>query len=279
MTQTSDALLSDEPMTQTLPARQWVMVRAATDGTQSYIVWKGAIYSWVPGEKRQHLFNMLGMSVARCIPNGESAWDFTSRELTFYLDPKTNALLHQWVNPWTQETHTVMHVANSPVQGHFKGEFPAQVSRETTTYVFDLFPFYPNPLADDPTFADYSPQPIYQSAEFFKMVVPTADLMDDSRTTVTDMILSWQRIGPWLPWMKMGSRSGELIYSASGRKFSQFEQLPGLLQEQIQTRVPLYRNAPEDSQEVEDMTSWLNFQKHFQAYLAGDRFPLPELDL
>jgi hypothetical protein len=267
---------SDEPITQNLPAREWVKVRAATDGTQSYIVWKGAIYSWVPGEKRQHLFNMLGMSVARCIPNEEEGWDFTSRELTFYLDPKTSELLHQWVNPWTQATHSVMHVANSPVQGVFKGELPAQVARETTTYVFDLFPFYPNPLAADPTFSDYSPQPIYQSAEFFKMVVPTADLLNPATTTVTDMILSWQRIGPWLPWMKMGDRPGELIYSASGRKFLNFTDLPALLQNQIQTRVPLYRDAPETQLDQEDMTSWLNFQQHFQAYLAGEQFPIPQ---
>jgi hypothetical protein len=54
-----------------------------------------------------------------------------------------------------------------------------------------------------------------------------------------------------------------------------FEQLPQLLQDEINTRVPLYRDAPEDQLDTEDMTSWLYFEKHFDAYLAGETFPIP----
>lgn len=35
-------------------------------------------------------------------------------------------------------------------------------------------------------------------------------------TSVSKVMLAWDRIGPWLPWMKMGDRSGNLIYSAWG---------------------------------------------------------------
>ena len=44
------------------------------------------------------------------------------------------------------------------------------------TFVFDLFPNSPNPLAEDVRFVDYSPNPIYQAAELFKLTVPTAEL-------------------------------------------------------------------------------------------------------
>jgi hypothetical protein len=67
-------------------------------------------------------------------------------------------------------------VANNPVQGNFKGIFPAKVEHEVTTFVFDLFPNYPNPLAKDVRFVDYSPNPIYPAAELFKLTVPTAEL-------------------------------------------------------------------------------------------------------
>jgi hypothetical protein len=76
--------------------------------------------------------------------------------------------------------------------------------------------------------------------------------------------------------MKMGDRAGQLIYSASGEKVDDFDQLPQLLQDEINTRMPLYRHAPEAPLDDEDMTSWLYFQKHFDAYLAGESFPIPE---
>ena len=263
--------------TREFDTKQWVKVRSSLDGSQTYLAWTGSIYSFVPNEKKKRLFNIVGMSVSRCIENPDHTWEFTSRELTYYLDPNTNEILHKWENPWTGETVTVIHVANNPVEGHFKGNFPGQVNGDITTFVFDLFPTYPNPLAEDPKFKEYSPQPMYQAAELFKLTVPTEDLLNPDPITVSKMFISWDRIGPWLPWMKMSDRPGNLIYSASGQKVNSFEDLPPLLQEEINTRVPLYKNAAKAPLD-EDMTSWIYFQKHFEAYLAGERFPIPQAE-
>ncbi|HEY9740021.1 MAG TPA: DUF1838 family protein, partial [Coleofasciculaceae cyanobacterium] len=184
-------------------------------------------------------------------------------------------ILHKWENPWTEEIVTVVHVANNPVEGHFKGSFPAYVNGDITTFAFDFFPTYPNPLAEDPRFLDYSPNPTYQAVELFKMTVPTADLLNSETTSVSQLFVSWDRIGPWLPWMKMGNRAGHLIYSATSLKVNGFTGLPQLLQDEINTRLPLYKNAPKAPLDA-DMTSWTYFQKHFEAYLAGERFPIPE---
>src|SRR5579883_736216 len=262
---------------QEFDASHWVKTRSSLDPTQStFLTWTGSIFAFIPGEKRKLLFKILGMSVSRCILTQEGNWDFTSRELTYYLDPQTSQVLHKWENPWTGETVSVMHVANNPVQGNFKGQFSAPVEGESTTFVFDIFPTYPNPLADNPKFAPYSPQPIYQAAELFKLTVPTADLLNPEQASVSQLRLSWDRIGPWLPWMKMGTNPGHLIYSAYGSKANSFTDLPQLFQNEINNRIPLYKNAPQSLLDVEDMTSWLYFQKHFDAYLAGEIFPLPE---
>lgn len=261
---------------QEFEARDWVKVRNSLDATQTFLTWTGSIYAFVPGEPRKRLFKIVGMSVSRCIAKEDNSWDFTSRELTYYLDPATGEILRKWENPWTGDTLPVVHVANSPVQGHFKGNFPAKVDGEMTTFMFDLFPTYPNPLAEEAKFADYSPNPIYQAAELFKLIVPTEDLRNSEKNTVSKLILSWDRIGPWLPWMKMGNRAGNLIYSASGLKVNGFSDLPQLLQDEINSRVPLYKNAPESLSEDKDMTSWNYFKKHFEAYLSGSDFPIPE---
>ena len=262
-----------------LDAKQWVKTRSSLDQHQStFLFWTGSIYAFIPGEKRNRLFTMVGMSVCRCIPTEEGSWDFTSRELTYYLHPETGEILRQWENPWTGELLTVMHVANNPVQGYFKGKFPAQVDGDDTTFVFDLFSTYPNPLAEDPKFADYSPHPTYQAAELFKITVPTEELFNPEVISVSKLQLCWDRIGPWVPWMKMGNRPGQLIYSAYGGKAPSLTELPSILQDEINNRVPLYKNAPKSFLDGEDITSWLYFQKNFDAYLAGKTFPLPQAE-
>ena len=161
---------------QEFDAKEWVKTRSSLDGEATFLTWNGQIYSFVPNEPKKRLFKILGMSASRCIPDGEGGWKFTSRELTYYLDPNSGKILHKWENPCTGETLTVAHVANNPVQGNFKGIFPAKVEHEVTTFVFDLFPNSPNPLAEDVRFVDYSPNPIYPAAELFKLTVPTAEL-------------------------------------------------------------------------------------------------------
>jgi hypothetical protein len=258
-------------------AQHWVKTRSSLDPNQSiFLTWAGSIYALVPGEKRNRLFKMVGMSVSRCILTEEGSWDFTSRELTYYLHPETGEILRKWKNPWSGELLTVMHVANNPVQGYFKGKFPAQVDGDSTTFVFDIFSTYPNPLAEEPKFADYSPNPTYQAAELFKLTVPTEELLNPEILSVSKLQLCWDRIGPWVPWMKMGDRPGQLIYSAYGGKVNGISELPQILKDEINIRVPLYKNAPPSFLDVEDVTSWLYFQKHFDAYLAGETFPLPQ---
>ncbi|MFN4279387.1 DUF1838 family protein [Thermosynechococcus sp.] len=119
-------------------ARDWV--RADLTDKTTFIVWPGAMYSFVPQERHRHLFNIVGMSAARCLPHPEGGWYFLSRELTFYLDPENQAPCDRWHNPWTEEVVPVIPVANDPVQGLFGREVPAQVGEHTTTFQFDLFP-------------------------------------------------------------------------------------------------------------------------------------------
>ena len=95
-------------------------------------------------------------------------------------------------------------------------------------------------------------------------------------SSVSKVILSWDRVGPWLPWMKMGNKGGHLIYSAFGNKTDSFSDLPELLEDEINSRLPLSKNAPPSKLDQEDVTSWMYFKRYFEAYLRGDVFPIPE---
>ena len=106
------------------------------------------------------------------------------------------------------------------------------------------------------------------------MSVPTADLQNPETTSVSKVMLAWDRVGPWLPWMKMGDRLGHLIYSAWGGKVSSLTELPLLIQNEINTRVPLFKNAAKSLLDQENMNSWIYFKQNFDAYLKGEKFPI-----
>ncbi len=76
--------------------------------------------------------------------------------------------------------------------------------------------------------------------------------------------------------MKMKGQPGQLVYSASIRKLLRFEELSPFLQQEITSRLPVYREAPRCFLAVDNQTSWTYFRQNFAAYLEGAQFPLPE---
>ncbi|MBD2468915.1 DUF1838 domain-containing protein [Nostoc sp. FACHB-145] len=261
--------------TQTVDIQELVRTRCATDRRNTYLEWSGSVYAFVPQEQQRKLFNIIGMNVARCFQNQQGQWLLTSRELQYYLDPQTNQVLNRWQNPWTGEVVPVVHVANNPVQNNLgKRRFPAFAAGKNLILTLDVPLTYPNVLASDPKFQDYSPEPLYQAGEFFKFVIPKARLKQVP--TVLNVSGTWNRIGSWLPWMKMKGKPGQLVYSASIRKLQRFEELSPLLQQEITSRVPVYRTAPTCYLAASSKTSWTYFREYFDNYLAGHQFPIPE---
>lgn len=255
--------------------QELIRARCSTDGADIYIQWTGSVYSFVPQEKQRKLFGFLGMNVARCLQN-KQGWFLTSRELSFYLDPQTGKVLDKWQNPWTREVVPVVHVANNPVQNKFGGEVPpVEIAGSNATFVLDVLLTYPNFLATDPKFKDYSSEPLYQAAELFKITAPVQEVMSKA-ATASNVVIDWTRVGPWLPWMKMKGKPGYLVYSATTKKLLRFEDLSPLIKQEIASkRLAVYRSAPRCFLAAKNETSWTYFGKIFTEYLQGKRFPLP----
>jgi hypothetical protein len=248
-------------------------VRCATDGSDVVTSWRGSIYARIPGAEVRRLFDIAGMNVARC-QRDAGGWLLLSRELMFYLDPETGEVLHRWTNPWTGAEVPVVHVANDHVQGRFAAPPPLERRGDDATFVVEIAPVYPNPLAADPELAAFSPQPTYAALEMFALTAPAAELGAPGRTRVSTMQLSWHRVGPWLPWMQQGDRPGALVYSARGERVDGIGALAEPVRSEL-ARLPLYRSAPRCASDRPNMTSWRYFAAHVDAYRRGDRFPLP----
>ena len=164
------------PETRAGTLRELIRVRCSTDGEDQWTVWQGKLFSFIPGRRPRHLFNLIGANVARCAKDNRNRWFITSRELMYYLDPETGERVDRWRNPLTTEEVPVVHVANDLVQSVLRGSPDITISGPLATLRIDIPLFYPNALFRDENLKPYSPTRMYQAAESFGLITTTAAL-------------------------------------------------------------------------------------------------------
>jgi len=248
------------------------------DGDTYVYHWAGRIYSRVPGEPDRHLFNMEGMNVRTCVtikdPVKGDGYRLVSRELLFYMDPKTGEVLRNWTNPWTGKTVEVFHIANDPVNS--RPTFPVddagkpfklggRVENGRVFMPIEVPLFYTNPLAGD--YQDYVGNQ-YQAMEIFDFMADEADLLDATKATAKPAI-AWVRLSGWLPWMQMNSRSGGLVFNAMGQTIEGIDALPKVMRDEIAANYPVYVAPPPLDDKRPNETSWTYFKKQIDARRAA----------
>lgn len=238
--------------------------------------WQGSAYSRVPGEKDSHLFNVEGMNIRSCKnfedPERGHGFRSTSREILLYLDPETNEILRTWTNPWTNEEVEVIHVANDPV--NMRRPMYARAA-DGTPYTFDAkiignrvieggeAPlFYKNPLAGD--YQEYVGN-MYHAMEALNSYTYADDVFDSEKDKLDSYVLSWARFSEWLPWMKMGGRTGMMIFTTVGGRVDGYDGLPDRLKAEIEKNYPTYKVPPPIDDDRPNVTSWSFFKQVFDA--------------
>ena len=131
------------------------------DGEESVYYWEGSVYTRIAGERDKHLFKYWGMNIRATKgfndPIKGYGYRMVSRELLFYLDPKTGEIMRTWKNPWSNETVDIVHIANDPVNmppQFAKGDrgpakFRGTMMEDKIMYTYEIPLFYANPLAGD----------------------------------------------------------------------------------------------------------------------------------
>jgi len=246
----------------------FMRIRGDATGKDVVFYWSGTVYSFVPGEKKQELFKFEGFNIAKTIVTDEG-FQLLTREAAFYEDPKTGQILTTWTNPFTQKVVPVVHIWNDPVNQDitFPEEYLLYIEKflpssdwgETRCYNMDIFPFYPSPLPRN-LYPEYSQSDTYQAGEFFQFFVEREDLEKKKLATVPT-IISWTRISPWMPFMQMGDKAGNLIFVCRGMKLDQgFAGLPNQIRDFVKSNHPEYMNPPSEWSEPNE-TSWTYFKK------------------
>ena len=255
---------------------QQKMLCSLEEGKDIVYWWKGSAYGRVPGEKDRHLFNVEGMNIRHCknFKDKKRGRGFrsVSREVLFYLDPDSNKMLKTWSNPWTGEKVEVMHVANDPV--NMRGPMYAYNTKGEPFKFNGLFVggrvitsgeaplFYKNPLAGD--YQEYVGN-MYHAMEALNSYAYADELLDADSDTVDRYTLSWARFSEWLPWMKMGGRTGMMIFTTVGGRVDSFDDLPAHMKTEIRANYPEYTEPPPLDDDRPNVTSWSYFKQIIDA--------------
>jgi Protein of unknown function (DUF1838) len=250
----------------------------AADGVPAVYHFGGKVYSRVAGEPDRLLFLAEGMNVRQCVaandPVRGKGYRLVSREVLFYLDPKTGEVLRQWQNPFTGEKVDVMHVHNDPVNSRPNFPIgadgkPASVNlKREGRYLFmplEAPLFYTNPLAGE--YQDYVGGN-YHAMEIFNFFMDAGEMLDSRNATAYPGV-SWQRLSGWLPWMKMRSRDGGMVFTAMGAKLRSFDELPKVIKDEIALNYPLYTAPPAGDDARPNETTWTVFKKMVDAKKAA----------
>lgn len=244
------------------------------DGKPAVYTWSGNIYSRIEGERDRLLFRGEGMNIRQCVavsdPQRGKGYRQVSREVMIFLDPATGEVLRQWKNPWTGESVEVMHIANDPVNG--RPSFP--IGADGKPYTISLkrmgpwlqMPvevplFYHNVLGGD--YQAYVGNE-YHAMEIFDFAARADEMLDTSRPTAYPSV-SWVRVSNWMPWMKMGSRQGLIVFNAMGAKLKSYDELPEVLKKEIAANYPAYTAPPPGDDARPNETTWTVFKKKVDA--------------
>ena len=245
---------------------------ARADGKDMVFTIRGSAYAFIPGQRPFKLFGLDGYNIRRRVETPEKDGFFiATREIVFYTDAKTDEFIDSFENPLTKETNEVFHIANDPVNfrirvrdGKYIGvstngkrEFgevgPPEELGDYLVWHSDVFPFYPLPGFEKD----------YTAAELFDFYVPKEGLYSNKRPR--NVFVSWTRVGPWLPWMKMTNREGFIVYHARSELLESFDELSDRVKKKVRKVAPKYMTAPgKVDPNGKNETSWTYYMKQME---------------
>ena len=206
----------------------------------------------IPGQKSMQLFAVDGYNISR-LQKVEGGYQLLEKEVLLLLDHRTKEILNTWRNPFTGETLPVLHILNDPTNQSFVYEpdmlpyipamLPSERLDESIIYHSEIFPFYPQLLPRREYNANVQSD-YFQAAEITEYRVRTQALADRGASSVPAEY-NWSYISPWLPFMNMSDRAGQLLFVARGEKLKGgFAALPTALKGYIMTHHIDFSQAP-----------------------------------
>ncbi len=244
-----------------------IKLQADTGGAETFGGFPGQVWAWIPGEGNYHVFNSYGIGASRVEwrPD-EKAWRYYHREALLYLDPETNDVLESWYNPFTERRVEVLPILNDHVNRYYELEnsflpfpWPYEIHGDDLVTQISVFRIEQNVMSRD-EYPLHAQDETYQTCELWGFIGRLGEVMNPD-TTSAGCVTSWCRIGPWLPFMEMGNRPGQMVYHSHSYKFPDGpSELPKHIYDWFETNAPKYFRSPrvwtDPAQRAQSDNSW-----------------------
>lgn len=226
--------------------------------------YSGVVCGVREGEPLRPILNFEGFSSARLVDNGDGSYQKLLREVVYYKDLQTGAILETFRNPYTDEEVRVVPIANDPFNMVFEKYYPKGPSYgglrkteekrvpmllpwkitkpDTITLSTDIHLYYPSALQPDKWPRESSGRMVRVS-ELFRYVIAVDDLENPDKTSV-EYTGSWSRVTPWFPWMLMGQAPGHMLYMGIMGGYDNLDMMSADVRAYAGKHHPEYFDAP-----------------------------------
>lgn len=234
----------------------YLRIRGRLDGKPVYYPYRGTIFGKVFGQAAVAVFDVEGFSLSRITPLGDGRYRLDTAEAGYFLDRLTGMPLTTWVNPMNGVETTVKHYrsfsqiaisdgkierilgASPSAQMEVSASMADQTRLSGKVWVHeDIIAKFPNkPQASFVDPREYV-GPTLEATSLATWSADAADLADRGRAFVPAM-LSYQTLGSWRPFMRMGSTPGLISWRMFGTKEASIDAVPTALRARVLAEYP-----------------------------------------
>lgn len=216
-----------------------------------YFAFPGQAWAMPHQQKPVKCFRTFGLGAGR-LEKVDEGYRIYSREVLYYLDPDTGAILEEWSNPFLDGKKVeVFHINNDPVNGVFAPggnpvlapPYPYISYGDDIAFQWNFFIFHPAAMnrAEYPL---YSSGDMDQHAELWGIMAKKSEILNPDITSASSM-MSWSRVCDWLPWMEMGDTPAKMVFhSHSFKLMNGPEDLPRVILDYTEKHYNKYLAAP-----------------------------------
>jgi hypothetical protein len=260
----------------------WIKLNASLEsGAETCSYYSGQVIAATDPEKANvPLFGYEGFGMSRVTKLPDGRYENLHREISYYTDLKTGAVLTEWKNPMTGETVKVYPTTNDPVNSYYAPVFeqsfgeagksetvkipfilPWEVFDNRAVVTFAVHTRWPSPFKKDKWPREYIGE-FYKTSEMFQIHTRMSDLTDPNQKKAL-ATGAWFKEAPFMPWMLMDNAPGRLLYNTRTFGLANKQQLPAKIREYTEKNYPLYTSAPDKwtSPNMTTFETWVNIMK------------------
>lgn len=235
----------------------------------SYSWYFGRVSGQRPGEAARDLMRIIGMGTVRILPlEVGPGYLMLRKELGYFTDLDSGAVLDRWTNPYSGEQVIVDHIANPSINLEIKPyigqtglyeevdaakakpfllDWTRVGDRAITERFADLW--VRNPL-DPAIWKRESSGPMIAISDSNNYNVSIADLQNPKLTKVPSQGY-WAHRRPWQPWMLMGQAEGFITYNCATGSAGSLGDLPEQIVSLARERHPDFLDPPTEITKAE----------------------------